>query len=247
MRHWPGAQSEINDTVAFGATVAALEEGPAGEVRQAMEDWQAADSALNAAITEFAGLGGLVDTDLPLRDLLEAVDQTLAQRGRLADWTRWVAIRNKAKAAGLTPLVDAIEADQLKGDPVAECRRAYARWWLPLAMDASDPLRQFAHWEHEDIVAAFRKLDDEVAEHAPREVMRRIHHSLPARDGVPRKSELGVFAPSVGAETSLYGDPASVGESGRCSAQTGPVRADVAAVDCTVSSGRAGNIRRGDF
>ncbi|NOC47321.1 DUF3320 domain-containing protein [Ruegeria sp. HKCCD7559] len=193
-----GAQSEINDTVAFGATIAALEEGPTGELRQAMEDWQAADSALNATITEFAGLGGLVDTDLPLRDLLEAVDQTLAQRGRLADWTRWVAIRNKAKAAGLTPLVDAIEADQLKGDPVAECRSAYARWWLPLAMDASDPLRQFAHWEHEDIVAAFRKLDDEVAEHAPREVMRRIHHRLPARDGVPRKSELGVLRHQLG-------------------------------------------------
>ena len=191
-------QSEISDTVAFGATVAALEEGPTGALRQAMEDWQAADSALNAAIAEFAGLGGSVDTDLSLRDLQEAVDQTLAQRARLADWTRWVAIRNKAKAAGLAPLADAMEADQLKGDPVPECRRAYARWWLPLAMDASDPLRQFAHWEHEDIVVAFRKLDDEVAEHAPREVMRRIHHRLPARDGVPRKSELGVLRHQLG-------------------------------------------------
>lgn len=81
---------------------------------------------------------------------------------------------------------------------MSECRRAYARWWLPLAMDASDPLRRFAHWEHEDIVAAFRSLDDEVAEYAPREVMRRIHHRLPARDGVPRKSELGVLRHQMG-------------------------------------------------
>ena len=193
-----GVQSETNDTVAFGAAVAALEEGPSGALRKALEDWFSADTELNSAITEFTVLGGCVDTDLSLRDLLKAVDQTLKQRTRLADWTRWVAVRNKAKAAGLTPLIDAMEARQLKGDPVAECRRAYARWWLPLAMDASDPLRQFAHWEHEDIVAAFRKLDDEVAEHASREVMRRIHHRLPARDGVPRKSGLGVLRHQLG-------------------------------------------------
>jgi len=188
-----GVQSETTDTVAFGAAVAALEEGPAGDIRLAMEDWQAADSELNAAITEFTGIGGCVDADLSLRDLLESVDQTLVQRARLSDWTRWVAVRNTAKTTGLTPLVEAMEAGHLHGDPVAECRSAYARWWLPLAMDASDPLRRFAHWEHEDIVAAFRSLDDEVAEHAPREVMRRIHHRLPTQDSVPRKSELGVL------------------------------------------------------
>ncbi|MBC6438974.1 MAG: hypothetical protein GDA49_00880 [Rhodospirillales bacterium] len=194
-----GLQSETDDTVAFGATtVAALEEGPDGALHQALEDWQAADSELNAAITEFIGSGGCVDTDMSLGDLLASVSQALAQRARLAGWTRWVAIRNKAKAAGLTPLVAAIEADQLKGDPVLECRRAYARWWLPLAMDASEPLRRFAHWEHDHIVAAFRSLDDKVAEHAPREVMRRIHHPLPARDAVPRKSELGVLRHQLG-------------------------------------------------
>ena len=193
-----GVQSEVTDTVAFGAAVAALEVGPSGELYQAIDDWQSADSELSSAIAEFTVLGGYVDADISLRDLLESVDQTLTQRARLADWTRWVAIRNKAKAAGLMPLVDAIEADQLKGDPVPECRRAYARWWLPLAMDASDPLRRFAYWEHENIVAAFRSLDNEVAELAPREVMRRIHHRLPARDGVPRKSELGVLRHQLG-------------------------------------------------
>ena len=193
-----GAQAETTDTAVFGAVVAALEEGPAGELRQAMEDWRSANEELSSAIAGFTALGGCVDADLSLRDLLEAVDQTLAQSARLADWTRWVAVRNKAKAAGLAPVVDAMVAGQLKGDPVTECRCAYARWWLPLAMDASEPLRRFVSWEHEDIVEAFRSLDDAVAELAPREVMRRIRHRLPARDDVPRQSELGVLRHQLG-------------------------------------------------
>ena len=191
-------QSETTDTVAFGTVVAELEEGPVGELRQAIKELQSANSDLSSAIANFITLGGYVDAELSLRDLLESVDKTLEQRARLADWTRWLAIRNKAKGVGLTPLVDAMEADQLKCDPISECRRAYARWWLPLAMDASDPLRRFAHWEHEDILAAFRSLDDEVAQHAPQEVMRRIHHRLPGRDGVPKKSELGVLRHQLG-------------------------------------------------
>ncbi|MBC6404600.1 MAG: DNA2/NAM7 family helicase [Rhodospirillales bacterium] len=188
-----GAQRDVSDSVAFGAVAAALEAGPGRELRQAMEDWQTADKALNAALTQFKASGGRVAAELSLRDLREAVDWTLSQRKRLKDWTDWVALRKEADAAGLSPLADAMENGDLQGDPVDECRRAYARWWLPLAMDASEPLRRFAYWKHEDIVAAFRNLDDKAAEKAPREVMRRIRHRLPARDAAPRKSELGVL------------------------------------------------------
>ncbi len=191
-------QPQVSDTVAFGAVVAELEEGPGRDLRMAMQDWLEADEALRAAIAQFETAGGRTAVGLSMRDLLEALDQTLAQRSRLADWTRWVTLRNKADAAGLTPLAGALEAGTLSEDVRTECCRAYARWWLPLALDASEPLRRFAYWEHEDVVAAFRTLDDEVAQHAPREVIRRIHHRLPARDGVPRKSELGVLRHQLG-------------------------------------------------
>ena len=158
-----------------------------------MEDWQAADKALNAALTQFEASGGRVAADLSMRDLHEIVDRTLAQRAQLRDWIRWAAVRKGADAVGLTPLADALENGDLQGDPADECRRAYARWWLPLAMDASEPLRRFAYWKHEDTVTAFRNLDDKAAEQAPRETMRRIRHRLPTRDAVPRKSELGVL------------------------------------------------------
>lgn len=193
-----GAQPEVSDTVAFGAIVAELEEGPGGELRRLLEDWQLADKELDAAIRDFEKSGGRVFPDMALRDLLEALDRTLAQRARLADWTRWLDVRARADAAGLSPIADAMETNALKEDAVAESRRAYARWWLPLAMDASEPLRRFAHWKHEDIIATFRKLDDETARIAPKEVMRRIRHCLPARDGVPRNSELGVLRYQLG-------------------------------------------------
>ncbi|WP_294613772.1 DUF3320 domain-containing protein [uncultured Roseovarius sp.] len=192
------AQSEVSDTVAFGAIVAELEEGPEGELRRVLEDLQTTNKELDAAIEDFEKSGGQMVSDMPLRDLVEALDQTLAQRARLADWTRWLDVRARADAAGLSLIADAMEADELKGNAVDECRRAYARWWLPLAMDASEPLRRFAHWEHQDVIAAFRELDDEAARIAPIEVMRRIHHRLPAPDGVPRNSELGVLRHQLG-------------------------------------------------
>ena len=44
----------------------------------------------------------------------------------------------------------------------------------------------------------FCNLDDVAAERAPVEVMRRIAHGLPAKHGVPRKSELGVLRHQLG-------------------------------------------------
>ena len=191
-------QSEVSDTVAFGAIVAELEEGPNGEFRRSLEDWLSAYIELLEAMSEFEKSGGAVPSNIPLRNLQESLDQTLSQRDRFADWTRWKDVKARADKAGLSVLTDAMEANQLKEDAITECRSAYVRWWLPLAMDASEPLRRFAHWEHEGIITAFRDLDDEVAKLAPIEAMRRIRHRLPARDGVPRKSELGVLRHQLG-------------------------------------------------
>lgn len=191
-------QPDASDKVAFGAITAELQEGPSGELRRLFEGWKTADIELQTAKSEFEKSGGELPPSMSLRDLQEALDQTLSQRHRLADWTRWKDVKARADKTGLTVLTEAIEAKQLKADVVTECRCAYARWWLPLAMDASEPLRRFAHWEHEDIITAFRDLDDEIAKRAPIEIMRRIRHSLPARDGVPRKSELGVLRHQLG-------------------------------------------------
>lgn len=189
---------DVSDTVTFGGAVAELVEGPDGELQRALEDWQSSNDELQTAITDFEKCGGQIPSNMPLQNLQESVDQTLSQRARLADWTRWKTVKARADIAGLSALSEAMEAGEIKEDVISECRRAYSRWWLPLAMDASEPLRRFAHWEHENIITAFRDLDDEVARLAPIEVMRRIHHRLPARDGVPRQSQLGVLRHQLG-------------------------------------------------
>ena len=104
----------------------------------------------------------------------------------------------EGRAKGLGSLVDALEGGGIEEDVRGAFKRAYAAWWLPLAMDASDELRRFTYWDHENVVATFCKLDDAVAELAPVEVMRRIAHGLPAKDGVPRKSELGTLRYQLG-------------------------------------------------
>ena len=116
-----------------------------------------------------------------------------SERAHLADWAKWKQKSKEGIAAGLGTLVHAIENGEIGKDAETAFKRAYAAWWLPLAMDANDNLRSFTYWNHEDMIDAFRKLDEEAAKIAPREVMRRITHGLPSRDIVPRKSELGIL------------------------------------------------------
>jgi very-short-patch-repair endonuclease len=120
------------------------------------------------------------------------IEALRAQRGSLRDWTRWCAVRRRAEAQGLTALVEALQQA-----PIAEVgrsfRAAYFRWWLPLALDARPELRQFAHWDQDRRIGNFRKLDAQVQTLTAAQVRLAIAHRLPARDGVPRNSELGVL------------------------------------------------------
>lgn len=193
-----GIRNEISDVGEFSGIAATLIQGPDGELMRSLLAWQSANADLQLKILEFKKSGGEVSPNMDLERLNDLLSQTISQRTRIADWTRWKDVKARADIAGLSPLSDALEAKQLDEDAVKACRNAYMRWWLPLAMDASEPLRRFAYWEHEDIIAAFKELDEDLAALAPHEVMRRIRHQLPARDGVPRKSELGVLRHQMG-------------------------------------------------
>jgi very-short-patch-repair endonuclease len=70
---------------------------------------------------------------------------------------------------------------------------AYARWWLPKAIDRSDVLRTFQRFKHEDAIRDFDKLDDLARATASSRVRQGIAHDLPSPDGVPRQSELGLL------------------------------------------------------
>lgn len=192
------ADDSVADRVAFEAARAQLLAGTDGRMADAMHRWRGARAEFAARLSEFAKENGRVPEDMGMGDLVREIDVVLDNVGRLLDWTRWLEARARADARGLGPLADLLEVGELNIDAVSAFRRAYARWWLPLALDASEPLRHFAHWEHEEVIRAFRDLDARAAEIAPEEVLRRITHDLPDRDGVPRNSELGMLRHQLG-------------------------------------------------
>ncbi|MCA9238480.1 MAG: DUF3320 domain-containing protein, partial [Planctomycetales bacterium] len=117
----------------------------------------------------------------------------------LKQWTACVAARRQAEAHGLTSFVEAVKKGEL---PVAELparfELAYARWWLPSAVDGSDTLRTFQRFRHEDAIEDFRKLDALARKAAAPRALQAIYHDLPSSDEVPRKSELGLLRHQMG-------------------------------------------------
>ena len=189
---------EVEDPVRFAAATAELEALSGRAIRDVLSEFLAAERKVAEVEGGFTAKGGEVPVDASVADLEAGLATIAAERARLADWARWVEGSQRAKAAGLGPLVEALEAGDV-GEPAEDAfARAYAAWWLPLAMDASDVLRRFVHWDHENAVDTFRRLDDAATNMAADEVMRRIAHGLPERDIVPRNSELGTLRHQLG-------------------------------------------------
>ncbi len=190
--------SDVEDSVRFEAATSSLASGGGGTTLDAVRAYLSAEDKADANTGEFIRKDGVFPVGLSVADFDSGLATVLAQRARLSDWARWVQKSEEGRARGLGPLVEALEGGEIEGDAAEALKQAYAAWWLPLAMDASNELRGFAHWDHENTIAAFCKLDDAVAELAPVEVMRRIAHGLPAKDGVPRRSELGTLRHQLG-------------------------------------------------
>ena len=188
-----GLRSEVEDASRFEPAAAALASASGGPTLDALKAYLAAEGSVEEKVRVFTQRGGVAPVGSSVGDFDAGLVIVAAERARLSDWVRWVEKSKGASDAGLAPLVQVLERRLVEDDPADAFERAYATWWLPLAMDASEELRNFAHWEHETVIETFCKLDEAAAELAPVEIMRRIAHGLPARDGVPRKSELGAL------------------------------------------------------
>ncbi|MBJ3778889.1 DUF3320 domain-containing protein [Acuticoccus mangrovi] len=190
--------SDVDQPGRWSAAVADLVTGRDSEARRALAEHRKVEERVEQAARKFVEAGGRLDEEGDVVAWSEAVLTLQQNRSRVADWTRWLEARGAAEAAGLGPFVALVEKDDAGDDAALSLRRAYVRWWLPLALDASDELRRFAYWDHEEKIRAFRAIDEEAAKIAPSEIMRRIAHGLPARDGVPRNSELGILRHQLG-------------------------------------------------
>ena len=193
-----GLRSEVDDSIRFESAASHLASASGGVVLDALKAYLAAEEAAAGKMHVFTQRGGVIPDGSSVAELDAGLATIAAERARLADWARWVEKSRGAHALGLAPLVEALEEGVIEERAEDAFERAYSAWWLPLAMDSSDELRRFTHWDHENAIAAFCKLDDVAASRAPVEVMRRIAHGLPAKHGVPRKSELGVLRHQLG-------------------------------------------------
>ena len=129
-----------------------------------------------------------------LADILTTMADIRANQRALQTWTSWCDIRKKAIAHGLQSFVSALEHKRLEPDQAGPAfELAYARWWLPGAIDADPVIRQFKRFQHEDALADFKRLDELAQQGAPSEIQRKLARNLPAPNEVPRRSELGLL------------------------------------------------------
>ena len=191
-------RADAEDPIRFGSAVAELASAPGRSIHTKLGAYMRAEGVAEEKGRAFVSKGGDIPDEISVHELDEGLALVAAERARLVDWARWIEQSNAAIAAGLESFVNALESGLVNGGAKDAFRRAYASWWLPLAMDASDQLRRFLHWDHEDLIETFRQLDDKAAELAPIEVMRRISHGLPAKDNVSRHSELGALRHQLG-------------------------------------------------
>ena len=190
--------SDVEDPVRFRSATSVLASASGGTTLDTLQAYLTAEEVADDKAREFTHKDGMIPGGASVADLDAGLAMVVTERARLGDWAKWVEKSKEGLAAGLGSLVEALEDVGIEEDAEEAFKRAYAAWWLPLAMDASDELRRFTHWDHENVIATFCKLDEAAAELAPVEVMRRIAHELPAKDGVPRKSELGTLRYQLG-------------------------------------------------
>ncbi len=193
-----GLRSEVEDSVRYGLATDGLGSASGEAVRDALKSYLAEEGVVDERSRAFTQGDGVIPVGWSVAELDSGLRTIVAERARLADWVRWIEASEHSSRAGLRSLVEALEAGSIEGAAEESFKRAYANWWLPLAMDASDELRRFTRSEHENVIDTYCKLDDAAAELAPVEVMRRIAHGLPTKDGVPRKSELGTLRHQLG-------------------------------------------------
>ncbi|MEM9963985.1 MAG: DUF3320 domain-containing protein [Asticcacaulis sp.] len=161
------------------------------------EAFASAYAAFAEALRQFnrqAGRDLMFDEDPALVKTINTADALLAARHLLRDWTTWCTLRNRAVTRGVRALTADLEAGTLApADTEAAFNLAYARWWLPLALDADPVLREFRRFQHEHAIDDFRHIDDLVRKAATARVAAALAHDLPDVQTVPRKSELGLL------------------------------------------------------
>lgn len=164
----------------------------------AAKHFLAAMNSFAESLKQFRSLAGGTPYPKGTHKLISDVETQILQlqsgRASLRKWIAWQEITLRINVLGLGSFVTAMESGEISPDDAASAfELAYVRWWLPTAIDKSEPLRKFQRYQHEDAINDFRKLDDLARTEASVTVRRALKHGLPDPNVVPRKSELGIL------------------------------------------------------
>jgi very-short-patch-repair endonuclease len=119
----------------------------------------------------------------------------VARTARLNVWCAWIAVRREAEAAGLAPIVTAMEQGVVDPGTAADAfRTAYCSWAAPLMIDQRPELRSFAAVSHEALIEKFRRLDRELADITADYVHAMLAQSIPRKDAPNAPPGLGVLS-----------------------------------------------------
>lgn len=178
-------------------------ESPSEDRRSTSAAYCQSAKRFQAAWQEYATQAGTPpvakDSMSVILDARRQAQSVLERRTLLKQWTAWEGARQRSVELGLGGFVAAMQSGELSpSDAVARFELAYARWWLPLAVDNSIALRTFQRFHHENAIEDFRRLDELARTAASPRVLRTVYHDLPRGDQVPRKSELGLLRHQMG-------------------------------------------------
>ncbi|XBG31927.1 DUF4011 domain-containing protein [Pseudomonas sp. 13.2] len=121
---------------------------------------------------------------------------------RLRAWCAWRKVRDEAFAAGLAPIVQAMESGAISTGKVRRVLEVnYARWWLNATVDNEAVIRTFVSAEHEQRIRDFRALDDKFIALTRDWLRARLCSELPSQESVSRSSEWGLLRHEMNKKT----------------------------------------------
>ncbi|AZE04925.1 DUF3320 domain-containing protein [Pseudomonas chlororaphis] len=129
-----------------------------------------------------------------IASLRNASSQIVSQEEQLKAWCDWCRVREQATEAGLAPLALALELGSLDASATVETfLTAYAYWFATKGIDEEPLLRTFVAAEHMSDIAAFSKLDDELAKLTVRYIRAKLCGLIPSKNEVSKSSGFAIL------------------------------------------------------
>jgi hypothetical protein len=176
-----------------------------GEVRRAFKTMHQDFPAMRAAAEE---LGTCIGLDQPadiirietgwIDALLDRTARWKANVIKAPQWATWRSAASAARDAGLSPLVEAVEAGNIGGDQLARAfDYAYARWVAETIVNQDEILSSFLAEKHEATIETFVAANRRLGELARQIVKARIGAAVPTQTNFGKDPEWGTLAREI--------------------------------------------------